>query len=89
MKLAPSQLNVVFRLFLIAKRCGAKVLDNVESFDRVMGRGRFASLDCEVLNEARRIVKASANGGGETGVYHSDTAQDVADNGMGSQDLAI
>ena len=49
-----------------AGSCGAQALDNIESFDRVMGRRRFALLDREVLNEARRIVKASANSAGQS-----------------------
>jgi hypothetical protein len=65
-QLAPSQLNDVFRLVLITDRCGAQALDNIEGFDRVMGRGRFALLDRDVLNEARRIIKASANGAGQS-----------------------
>ena len=66
--LAPACGNPLDRYitFLIADRCGAQALDNIESFDRVMGRRRFALLDREVLNEARRIVKASANSAGQS-----------------------
>ena len=57
----PSQLNDVFRLVIIAERCGAEVLDNGEGFDRVTRRGRFSELKSNVLDVARRIVKSPAH----------------------------
>ena len=61
-----STVQVAGLIFAAAGSCGAQALDNIESFDRVMGRRRFALLDREVLNEARRIVKASANSAGQS-----------------------
>jgi len=57
-QLRPSELNAVFRLCAIANRCGPQILDSAESFDSVVGRGRFAELDSVVLDIARSIVKS-------------------------------
>lgn len=64
MMLTFSQLNDTFRLVLLAKRCGSQILDNAESFDSVLGMGRFASLDSEVLDKARCIVKPGSHRNG-------------------------
>lgn len=66
--MTPSQLNDACRLASAAQRCGPQVLDNAESFDEVFGWNRFASLDSEVLDLARRMVKAPADNGGKSGV---------------------
>jgi hypothetical protein len=60
--MSPTGLNAVARLVLIADRCGPEFLDNVDSFDRVLGTGRFADTDSNVLDLARRIVKSKLDG---------------------------
>jgi hypothetical protein len=37
------------------------LLYDLDRFDRVVGQGRFAELDREVLGLARRIVKSGGN----------------------------
>jgi hypothetical protein len=51
---AVSDLNT--RLAMIAERCGPQFLDNAENFDRVLGLGRFAELDQNVIDMARRVL---------------------------------
>jgi hypothetical protein len=84
---APSQLNDMFRLVLIAKRCGPHVFDNAESFDGVVGRGRFSDLDSSVLSVACRIVESFADRGGDTNVHLSDFGQNVRENALKRQGL--
>lgn len=55
--MTPSELNAVARLVFIAKRCGADFLDNADSFDNMIGAGRFAETDRKVLDMVRRVVK--------------------------------
>jgi hypothetical protein len=59
--MSPRNLNAAARLVLIANRCGSELLYDLDRFDLVVGQGRFAELDREVLGLARRIVKS---GGG-------------------------
>jgi hypothetical protein len=59
--MSPSKLNAAARLVLIASRCGSELLYDLDRFDRVVGQGRFADLDREVLGLARRIVKYGGN----------------------------
>lgn len=54
--MTPSELNAAARLVFIARRRGADFLDNEDSFDAVLGRGRFAETDPKLLDMARRIV---------------------------------
>jgi hypothetical protein len=51
---AVSDLNT--RLAMITERCGPQFLDNAENFDRVLGLGRFAELDQNVIDMARRVL---------------------------------
>lgn len=53
------KLNRVFQLFLIAQLCGPQFLDNADSFDKMIGRGRFAKTDSDVIDAVRRLVKTS------------------------------
>jgi hypothetical protein len=53
---------------LIANRCGSELLDDLDRFDRVLGQGRFAELDREVLSLARRIVKSGGNNRQKLGI---------------------
>jgi hypothetical protein len=48
--------NDIARLVAIAKRCGPQFLDSPESFDAVVGTGRYAATDRKVLSMARRVV---------------------------------
>ena len=57
--MSPSELNAVARLVWIAERCGPEFLDNAESFDRLIGRGRFAETDSNVLDFARALSNPS------------------------------
>ena len=67
----------MFRLVWIAKRCGPQALDDVDSFDNVIGRNRFAELDSGVLGIARRIVKAKFDRPGQVDVLDSKASQNV------------
>jgi hypothetical protein len=55
---SPSQLNEAFRLILVAKRY-PKLLDNEQSFDEVLGPGRFAMTDREALELAKHFIQSS------------------------------
>jgi hypothetical protein len=55
------QSTTVFWLMTVANRYGSHLLYDAESFDDVIGRGRFAILDSECLGHARSIVKRKAN----------------------------
>jgi hypothetical protein len=55
--LSPSQLNDAARLAIAAKQLGSHILHDFESFDEVFGAGRFAGLDGDVLQMARRIIE--------------------------------
>jgi hypothetical protein len=72
----PSQINAVCRLVWIAKRCSARVLDDAKSFDRVVGPGRFAELDADVLKFARSVVtppgRQTPRGGSRFGSHISE-----------------
>ncbi len=52
----PSDVNDAARLVMVAERCGPEILDNADNFDEVLGAGRFANLNRDVLNLARRVV---------------------------------
>ena len=69
-----SPLNNVLQLVWIAKRCGSQLLDNVECFDHVIGRSRFAELDSGALRIARRIVETKFDGVSQTGVKDSKSS---------------
>jgi hypothetical protein len=58
---SPTDLNRVLRIALIAKNHGPQFLDNADSFDRLLGRGRFAEMDSRSLRDIRRIVEGFAN----------------------------
>lgn len=64
------------RLVMIANRCGSQLLDNAESFDRVVGRSRFSELDRKSLDLARRIVKSGLDSVAETRIGITDTPKD-------------
>ncbi len=53
----PSDVNDAARLVMVAERCGPEILDNADNFDEVLGAGRFASLNREVLNLARSFFR--------------------------------
>jgi hypothetical protein len=53
------QLNRIVRLALIAKDHDPEFLNDAESFDRVLGGGRFAELsESDGLGHVRRLVEA-------------------------------
>jgi hypothetical protein len=58
---APSNLNAVEQLVLIAKHRGPQFLDDAESFDRVLGRCRSDGAD------ERRGCHATSRVGGAVG----------------------
>ena len=59
------------RLVWIAERCGPEFLDNADRFDRVLGRGRFAETNSNVLDHARCIVKSKLHGVVKSAALHS------------------
>jgi hypothetical protein len=61
-EMSPSELNTVFRLALVAKNHGAHFLDDADSFDSMIGRGRFAELNSDTIGHVRRLVKPSPPG---------------------------
>jgi hypothetical protein len=76
---SPTQLNAMLRLVLIAKNHGAYFLDDAESFDRLIGRGRFAELDGNALCHIKGLVKALRNCGPKSGIQR-ELAKDITDN---------
>lgn len=75
----PSKLNAVLRLLMIVERRGSHFLDDAQSFDRVLGRGRFAEYQGAHLDEVRCIVESPAYqscrlriGSGKTGAQRHD-----------------
>src|SRR5450631_4338069 len=60
-EMTPADLNTVARLALIAKNHGPHFLDNADSFDRMLGRGRFAELNSDTISHVRRLVEALDN----------------------------
>jgi hypothetical protein len=64
------------RFVLIAERCCTKLLNDPDSFDCALGRGRFAVLDRERLNEVRGIVESDGYGLMHLGTHFSEAGQD-------------
>lgn len=70
-KLAPSELNDVFRLVCLAKSVGAKSLDDIKSLRGVRGMSLMPVLQSDVLDEVGRLIKSGGycapNLGGKCG----------------------
>ena len=77
--MTPAKLNGVARLVLIAYCRGPQFLDDANSFDSVVGRGRFAELDRDALRAARRIVKSGPYGFGDLGGSLAEAAKNTAE----------
>lgn len=60
--MTPSQVNEAYRLFLVAKRCGADILDDAQRFDKLFSVIRLGELDRESLALARRMIESFPNG---------------------------
>lgn len=59
--MTPGDYNATARLVAIAKRNGAHFLDNPESFDNMIGPGRYAETDPKLRDMARRVVNWKEN----------------------------
>jgi hypothetical protein len=80
--MSPSELNAVARLVLIAKRCGPQFLDNADSFDNVIGSGRFAETDSQILDLVRRVVEASPDSESEDNIVLSELEENISQDSL-------
>jgi hypothetical protein len=58
------------------------LLHDLDRFDRVVGQGRFAELDREVLGLARRIVKSGGNNRKKFGIGHLENGDRGSGGGL-------
>src|SRR4051812_35538364 len=63
---SPSDLNSVFRLLMVAERCGPEFLYDPKRTGEVLGRHRAACFNGPIFNEARRCIEARTDS-----VFHS------------------
>ena len=76
--MSPSNLNCVFRLVSIAKRCGPQFLDNADIFDNMIGPGRFAETDGQILDLVHRIIEASPDSEGEDHILLPELEKNIS-----------
>lgn len=62
----------MLRLVAIAKNHGADFLYDADSFDRMLGRGRFAEMDGRLLGNIRRVIECLPNQVAELGAHSTE-----------------
>lgn len=83
-----ARLNAAFRLVMIANRTDPQVLHDPERFDRLMGvKGRFAELESDTLELARRIVEGPAYRLGGNRTHSKEPIHEVHQDALNGQEL--
>jgi len=79
---SPSALNGMFRLALIAKNHGSHFLNDAQSFDRMLGPGRFAEMNSETFRDVSGIVKTIAYRTADLGAKSAQSRKRLGKNGL-------
>ena len=70
----------MLRFVLIAQNHGTDFLYDADSFDRMLGRGRFAQMDGRKLRDIRSIVESPSNDSIQLGGHSPKANQQLSKN---------